>query len=153
MSKKSFRPSGLFLAEILISILLFAVSAAVCVQLFVQSQKLTTDANEAEKACELCASMAELMDSAGSAEEFCALLKDTFGVSAECGKQIRLGYNADNELTDPKAAEHILIMDLSEEGDIVKLKMNFVRTKDEETVYSLMAEHHYPLEVTDAQRQ
>jgi len=153
MGIRKIQPSGLFLVEILISILFFSLFSAVCVQFFVHSSKMIQTAEETEKAAEKCASLAELMESADTAEEFFSLLKNSFGIHPEYGKDMKLGFNENYELTDSERATHILLFHLTEEGDILQLNMKFVRTKDEIPVYSLIAEHHYPLEVSDEQGQ
>lgn len=153
MDMRKIKPSGLFLAEILISILFFSLSAAVCVRFFVQSNTMISAAEETEIASEKCVSVTELMESTETVEEFCALLKDTFGIYPEFGKKMNLGYNENHEPADTEKAVYILNMEMTKDGDIILLNMQYVRTKDEKPVYSLQAAHHYPLEVSDGKNQ
>lgn len=70
------RRSGIFLTELMIAILLFALASALCVRIFVRAQRISTQAQELSEGVNRCSAAAELLRSAASGEDACNLLTD-----------------------------------------------------------------------------
>lgn len=72
MKRRASSRSGLFLLEMMISILFFAIAAVVCIQVFVKADQLSRRAENLDMAAGICASAAELL-ACGNEEEiaFC----------------------------------------------------------------------------------
>ena len=74
------RRSGIFLTELMIAILLFALASALCVRIFTRAQQLSTQAQELSEGVNRCSSAAELLRSASSGENARQLLTDHLGM-------------------------------------------------------------------------
>ena len=70
------RRSGIFLTELMIAILLFALASALCVRIFVRAQQISTQAQELSEGVNRCSAAAELLRSAASGENARQLLTD-----------------------------------------------------------------------------
>lgn len=69
--------SSLFLMEILVSILLFSIASAVCVQVFVKASQLNQSSRELEQSLCIAQNFAEIMRSSNNpAETIAALFPD-----------------------------------------------------------------------------
>ena len=69
MNKNRSRSSSLFLMELIIAILVFAIASAVCVQIFVASHKLSTQASELNAAVDEASSIAEIVNASSGISE------------------------------------------------------------------------------------
>ena len=74
------RRSGIFLTELMIAILLFALASALCVQIFARAQQISTQAQELSEGVNRCSSAAELLRSASSGKNARQLLTDRLGM-------------------------------------------------------------------------
>lgn len=74
------RRSGIFLTELMIAILLFALASALCVQIFARAQQISTQAQELSEGVNRCSSAAELLRSASSGENARQLLTERLGM-------------------------------------------------------------------------
>ena len=74
------RRSGIFLTELMIAILLFALASALCVQIFARAQQISTQAQELSEGINHCSSAAELLRSASSGENARQLLTEYLGM-------------------------------------------------------------------------
>ena len=74
------RRSGIFLTELMIAILLFALASDLCVRIFARAQQLSTQAQELSEGVNRCSSAAELLRSASSGENARQLLTEHLGM-------------------------------------------------------------------------
>lgn len=74
------RRSGIFLTELMIAILLFALASALCVRIFARAQQISTQAQELSEGVNRCSSAAELLRSASSGENARQLLTERLGM-------------------------------------------------------------------------
>lgn len=70
--------SSLFLLELILAILFFSIASAICVQLFVKSHTLSTDAQNLSIAVNECADTAEIIYSSNTPEEMFNRLKNAY---------------------------------------------------------------------------
>ena len=78
MEKKNLSRSGTLLLELMASILIFSLAAAVCVQVFVDAHSLSADAQALASGVAYCANAAEVLRSADSREEGLTLLAEIY---------------------------------------------------------------------------
>jgi len=64
--------------ELILAILFFSIASAVCVQIFVKSHMLSNDSRALNHAVNECASIAEVIDTAGSIPDCTSLLKTVY---------------------------------------------------------------------------
>ena len=84
MNQTKVRSSSLFLMELIISILFFAVAAAFCVQFIVRARGISQDARNLSSASVNCSSVAELINASDSLEDVLEGAKLVWGEAVEC---------------------------------------------------------------------
>lgn len=75
MERKSASRSGMLLLELMMAILIFSLSAAVCIQVFVKAHDLSARAEDLAQAVNSCGSAAEILRTADSSREGLDLLE------------------------------------------------------------------------------
>lgn len=97
MNRNTTSKTGLFLMELIIAILFFAVSGAICVQLFLQSHLISKDSVELNHAVEWCQNVAEsFYGCEGNPEEMMQLFDNSYiGNAAETENTFYLNFNED----------------------------------------------------------
>ena len=75
MERKNASRSGMLLLELMMAILIFSLSAAVCIQVFVKAHDLSGRAEDLAQAVSSCASAAEVLRTADSSREGLDLLE------------------------------------------------------------------------------
>ena len=73
--KPTANPSSLFLLELIFTILFFSVASAVCVQIFVKSHTLSTQAHDLTQASRRAGDVAELITASTSPDDMKNLLE------------------------------------------------------------------------------
>lgn len=76
--KPTANPSSLFLLELIFAILFFSVTSAVCVQVFVKSHTLSTQAHDLTQASRRAGDVAELITASTSPDDMKNLLEDAY---------------------------------------------------------------------------
>lgn len=76
--KPTANPSSLFLLELIFAILFFSVASAVCVQVFVKSHTLSTQAHDLTQASRRAGDVAELITASTSPDDMKNLLEDAY---------------------------------------------------------------------------
>ena len=76
--KPTANPSSLFLLELIFAILFFSVASAVCVQIFVKSHTLSTQAHDLTQASRRAGDIAELITASTSPDDMKNLLEDAY---------------------------------------------------------------------------
>ena len=75
MERKNASRSGMLLLELMMAILIFSLSAAVCIQVFVKAHDLSGRAEDLAQAVNSCGSAAEILRTADSSREGLDLLE------------------------------------------------------------------------------
>ena len=117
MTKRS--SSSLFLIELIIALLLFIVTAAVCVQAFGKAQELNARAELMDFASNECSSVCELTSSADSYADAVRLLKIAYPELENKDEIFACYYDADYKPCDKDGAAHKLTVKLTSEGGIL----------------------------------
>ncbi len=138
---KSARRSSLFLLELIISILMFSVTSAWCVRLFVTARSLVSETQEQNRAQNLAAGYAEVFLVSGDFESF--LIKNG-GKKEETaqGFSYRFWYDSDWETCSAEKAVYCFEMVITEKDDFDKCSFYFSRTEGEDAVYLLDVEKY-----------
>lgn len=127
MRKGTSSKSSLFLLEVMVSVLFFALSASVCIQVFVKAHQLSREAEELNMAAGIASSAAELLASEKGEEQLPACYDEDW---MPCGED---------------TAEYFLETDVTWE-DGYKSGMLRVTKKDGTCIYELEAGHYFPWE-------
>lgn len=82
--------SSLFLMELILAILFFSITSAVCVQFFVKSHLLSRESKVLSQAVNECSNIAEIFDASESTEDALSLLKANYpDIDAEPAAQAK----------------------------------------------------------------
>lgn len=134
------RESFLFLIELMISILIFFVVAAICLLIFSKAHRMNRSSQELNLASRAEANLAELISSAGSMEEAEKLIREAFpeaefsdqtgedqtGEDRAEGPDVSLVIPYDSQLKQTeKRASYQLTADIHTENGMVHADMHF----------------------------
>lgn len=135
----------LFLAELVIAILFFAVAGTVCLQIIVRSHTLTRDSKDLNQAVAACSSVAELVSGADSFEDALRLMKEVFPEAEESSSDetvFTLYYDKEGQVTDQSKCDNIQNITLSCDEDFIYCSQKFEDSGSDKTVYELETVHH-----------
>lgn len=130
------RSSSLFLLELIIAILFFAIASAICVQIFVKSHLLSADASQLNHAVNVTSSAAQTIDHAVSMEEVNDDLTAVFGDDSH------IYYDANWTICQEDQAVYRMAILLTENGSLVTGTITVDRLADMSEIYSLDVTHH-----------
>lgn len=148
--------SSLFLMELILAILFFSITSAVCVQFFVKSHLLSRESKALSQAVNECSNVAEIYNASDSIEDALLLLKTNFpGILTEPDEDAfiasSLGQNPQASATlhydksfSPCAkdnAAYILTAVLSKEDSMLNADIK-VTASDNSVIYELNTSHH-----------
>lgn len=143
------RSSSLFLMELIIAILFFSASSAVCVQFFVKSHLMSNDSNALNHAVNECAGAAEIIDTADSIEDSVNMMKRLYpnGSYPEVqtdmkAADIEIYYNDSFEACISQDAAFILTLHMELNGQMVTADMQMSSSDSRANIYELPAKHH-----------
>ena len=126
------RRSGIFLTELMIAILLFALASALCVRIFVRAQQISTQAQELSEGVNRCSCAAELLRSASSGENARQLLTQRLGME-----------KVDTNLFQLEAETGTLQVQTGREGELFTAHILWINLRGE-SVYDLTVERWIP---------
>lgn len=130
--------TSLVLMELIITILLFSISSAVCVKLFVQAHIITNKTEELNHAVEKSQSFAEIFRAAnGNIDSLFAIYDD----AVTDGKSyMQVYYDSEFiETTEPANASYVCNIKVKIENKLSYITIQFVRLKDQNEIYLLDA--------------
>lgn len=151
MKRSSARPSTLFLMELIIGILFFSVTAAVCVQFLAKSHSLSQQSALLRNAEQRCASIAEIVSAADSRDDIPELISGFFESDIDFSNEsFSIYFDAQwNSCTREDAAQAINVL-LEPYDDMLKANITAVSLKADNEfteIYSLGISHHLQKEV------
>lgn len=137
MNKYRKSKTSLFLMELVITILFFSMSAAVCMQLFVKSHILGQQTQELNHAVCEAQGFAEVMRGTdGTLEEIVALYPDAI---TDGETFFEVYYDEDFKKCDFSGAVYVADVTLTPNGAIQNMDIKIVRLSDYEEIYTLNA--------------
>ena len=148
MDRQPARRSGLFLMELILSILFFAVAAAICLLLFAKAHSLEADSRNLSQAVNACSSVAEVVR---SQDEPLAYLQELYpeGAAGADAQSFFVYYAKDWQVCGSENASYTLTLDLSIEEHLLcgKIQLHDLSDSDKE-IYSLTVRRHLSTEVS-----
>ena len=144
LRKNRAQSSSLFLMELILAILFFSITSAVCVQFFVKSHLLSQESQVLTQAVNECSTIAEILrtsDSLFSAEQLIAQeYPDHYG-ETDSGEPVLY---FDEDFAECSASEHIykIVLSLDETDDMLTADMNVIKSSDSSVIYQLQTQHH-----------
>lgn len=128
--------SGLFLMELIMSIMFFSLASAVCVELFVKSHTLSKSSVELNHAVVECDSVAEYIDGVGGNIE-----QDSFLYTYDRNFNRKYIPAIQNRIS----ANYILVCEKKKDPDnpgLVSYKITFESYPDGKVIYSIEPEYY-----------
>jgi hypothetical protein len=117
--------SVLFLTELIIAILIFALSMGICGGVFANAFMTATAGTNLNKAVFLSESVAEIFHACDDVAGFAA---DIGGVPADDGKSVIVYYDSDWQPQGaPEGAQYMLVVRISEESNLISAAIDVSR--------------------------
>lgn len=131
------RSSSLFLIELIISILFFAVASSVCVQFFVRARLMSREAAQLTDAVSACSTASETIASGDSLADIAAALSAVYPDAA----------GSFDGLTDGSAPVTIALSDTltakcTLDGQLLTANLSFTPEQADTPVYTLTVKKH-----------
>lgn len=147
--KERARTSSLFLMELILAILFFSITSAVCVQFFVKSHILSQDSKALTLAVNECSAVAETCKTTKDLSDAEALLKEIYP-SAEVTSQngnstsvVSISFDRQFHACPKTVADYEMKIRLSQEDTILYADMDVTDLKkNNASVYQLHTSHH-----------
>lgn len=135
--------SGLFLMELVLAILLFALSSAVCMQIFVKAHTISKETQELNRCVTICANAAELFyGTDGDFRVMCENLDPTkLGDSTE--GRLLIYFTEDFENCTSKKAKYSLTVIKNNEDNLRRSSIVFEDREADKVLYSLNCSKFY----------
>ncbi|MGN0483036.1 MAG: hypothetical protein ACI4HI_05760 [Lachnospiraceae bacterium] len=130
-----------FLLELLVTILLFSIASAVCIQFFVKAHQISVQTEEWNHGIQICENAAEIFSSGDSS--FDSLLKQ-YPNATLAENVFSLFYNKDFQPCDSQNANYYLEVIHAKEGDTAYADIFFRSIDTNSTIYRLHITHHIP---------
>ncbi|MCR4850566.1 MAG: hypothetical protein K5870_04820 [Lachnospiraceae bacterium] len=128
--------TGLFLMELIMSIMFFSLAAAICVELFVRSHSLSKSSVELNHAVVECDSVAEFIQGVGGNIE-----QDTFLYTYDGNFNRRYVESQHNRMS----ASYILVCEKKpdpENPGLITYKISFLSYPESKVIYSIEPEYY-----------
>lgn len=138
--------SSLFLMELILAILFFSITSAVCVQFFVKSHLLSKESKTLSQAVGECSGIAEIISVSDSADAVASLLRDRYPDSdtgQAAGSPAAIYYDGSFSPCGEGDAVYTLEAVLAEEDGMLSARMK-VTGPDDSLIYELSTSHHIP---------
>jgi hypothetical protein len=134
------RHSLVFVMEIMLSILLFALVSGVCLRLFVHSRALSQEAGDLDFAVSQTASVAELLHCGTDSAQALELVGREYDAVPE-GNSLTIAFSQDQQLSQ----EGYYVLTVQAQGqDLVRYEISMTRQGQE--IYTLTTEVYYGAE-------
>lgn len=135
--------SSLFLMELILAILFFSLTSAVCVQFFVKSHLLSQESKVLSRAVNECSNIAETYDSSDSIGNTLSLLKADYPdlLEVDAGLSAVIYYDDTFSPCGKDAAVYTLRTQFSEEDTMLKADIRVTDSKNS-VIYELNTNHH-----------
>lgn len=142
MHSKPARRSSLFLMELMIAILFFSLSAAVCVRIFVKSSALELESADLNSAVNASSSIAEILHHHKAPVEY---LKDRYPSADFDENSICVYYDTDWQPTNKEQSVYTLELTLN---DSTTYRIGHIEVyKADQVLYTLTIEKYMGMEV------
>lgn len=143
------RSSGLFLLELIVAILFFALASAICVQIFVKAHFLSRDAAMLQTAVHQCAGIAELItvsqDSDVMVQTLLSLYPDT---QHQPDGSIQIYFDSEMCPSTAEKGAYLLTLQPNEQEHMLTVDLQMNRLSDNSSLYTQQILHHIPREVS-----
>lgn len=152
--KSRARNSSLFLMELILAILFFSITSAVCVQFFVKSHILNQDSRILTNAVNQCSAAAEVCSTSDDADTAGKLLLEIYPGAEICNadKTAVIYFDSDFNQCAKKDSVYRMMVLLHENEDMLSANIRFediTGDTEESTIYELDTRHHIARRTAD----
>lgn len=135
------RSSALFLMELILSILIFAAAASVCIRIFAQAHTLTQNAQALNHAVNECVSAAETVSVSEGLDDAKGKICSLYSLDEPRGDTITVFFDDDFKQCSKEDSTYFMVCSLSMDDSMLEADIH-VNGKDSEEIFSLPAAHH-----------
>ena len=142
--KNRARSSSLFLMELILAILFFSITSAVCIQFFVKSHLLSQDSQILTHAVNECSAAAEMCSTSDSSAAALGTLVKLYPDADKdlLKNSVTVYYTEDFKPCKAESGIYSLNVILSENDTMLNAAISFTDEKDKKSVYNLNTSHH-----------
>ncbi|MCH1978283.1 hypothetical protein MCG44_00755 [Lawsonibacter sp. OA9] len=146
MSFPKANKSGIFLLELLLSILLFAVASTICIQIFAKSHTLSTDAERLDHSVNLAQSIASCIQSGITTPEE---LQKLYPEGTCSDNSLLIGLDDIGEILPADADPSCLLTVTFENHNPVTADIIITQIRDDRKVFTLTASVYEPYRLNE----
>lgn len=141
------RTSSLFLMELILAILFFSITSAVCVQFFIKSHLLSQDSRILTQAVSECSATAEICSTSDGIDVAIKQLSDIYPYIkiSETDNTAIIYFDSDLKPCAEKSKVYMLTVQLHENDSMLSSDITFEDPDadvKERTIYELSTQHH-----------
>lgn len=141
------RTSSLFLMELILAILFFSITSAVCVQFFIKSHLLSQDSRILTQAVSECSATAEICSTSDGIDVAIKQLSDIYPYIkiSETDNTAIIYFDSDLKPCAEKSKVYLLTVQLHENDSMLSSDITFEDPDadvKERTIYELSTQHH-----------
>lgn len=141
------RTSSLFLMELILAILFFSITSAVCVQFFIKSHLLSQDSRILTQAVSECSATAEICSTSDGIDVAIKQLSDIYPYIkiSETDNTAIIYFDSDLKPCAEKSKGYMLTVQLHENDSMLSSDITFEDPDadvKERTIYELSTQHH-----------
>lgn len=129
--------SGLFLLELIVAILFFAIASAFSVQIFVKAHKLNEQSQISNWAVNECAGFAEVLRSSDSTKETDAVISRLYPDSTSDTDRLYIYYDEDFSPCGEEVAEYKISIEAQGKSSTTAGIITATDAEDQETYFEL----------------
>ena len=133
-SRMKVRRSSIFLLELMITILLFAVNSAVCIRIFAEANRASQQAQLLTEATGLCTNAAEIVRAADSPAQIADMLEGQFGEGRREGGVLKF---------DRQNGSAVEISGSTPENQMYRVDIRYLKPNGD-SVYELKVMKYFP---------
>lgn len=140
MTQRKPSKSSLFLLEIMLNLLFFAILVTICLQLFFKAHNLSKDTTLLHRAVTVCTSIAEVYQSNLGEDD---MLLTIYPEAIFLNDTILIYFDSNFSACSEFESTYRAFLSTQEEND--QLTIRFLRKNDTEVIYELTASSYTPL--------
>lgn len=143
------RSSGLFLLELIVAILFFALASAICVQIFVKAHFLSQDAAVLQSAVHRCTGIAELVTVSEDSDAMARTLLTLYPYALQqTDGSIQIYFDSEMCHSTAEKGAYLLTLQANEQEHMLTVDLQMNRISDNSSLYTQQLLHHIPREVS-----
>lgn len=158
IQKSKAQSSSLFLMEIILAILFFSITSAVCVQIFVKSHLMSQESQALTQAVNECSAVAEICKTSADAKSALELIAKVYpdansgsataetdvaeAVAKATDADVTVYYDENFSQCSADKCSYRMTVRLSQSNDMLSADISYIGCSDDKEIYNLDTRNH-----------